>query len=218
MQTPVIFVIGPPGHGKTTARQLLAKLTSQRGESTSTVILQFLALRRGLKPDALKALPKEEIRAALIEAGDFMVGKIDKITEAPVNDTLDHALYRIPSGLVRTLYMNGANIIDGVRRISELGHAIDHLEWNGVRSITIWIEKSGGPVIPDNTELTALHADETVFNDGTPEDLEKKLYDVLCKYFGDQDDTKKEIPVAASPAEAVATATEAKAPTKDDLS
>jgi len=46
MQTPVIFVIGPPAHGKSTARKLLCDLTGVKGASCSDVIYQFLAARR----------------------------------------------------------------------------------------------------------------------------------------------------------------------------
>lgn len=221
MQTPVIFVIGPPGHGKTAARKILAELTSQAGESTSTVILQFLGLRGGGTKDALKATPKEEIRADLIEAGDFMVGAIEKMSKpaAEGREMLDSAIYRVPSVLVRTLYLNGVNIIDGVRRIGELAHSKEHLEWNGVRHLTLWIEKSQGPVIPDNTELTALNADETVMNDGTLEDLKKKLYDLLVKHYGPQTDLGKAVEIIGSPAEAAVAIADAKPveKTKDDL-
>lgn len=222
MQTPVIFVIGPPGHGKTAARKILAELTKQKGESTSTVILQFLAIRRGLEPHALKDAPKEEIRPDLIEAGDFMVGAIEKMSAPAAKDRelIDGSLYRVPSALVRTLYLNGVNIIDGVRRVGELTHAKEHLDWNGVRSVTIWIEKSQGPVIPDNTELTALHADETIMNDDSLEDLQKKLLDnVLVKYFGEQTDLDKAVAVSPTPGAAIdaAAAAGGKTPVRDDL-
>lgn len=210
MNTPVIFVIGPPGHGKTAARKILADLTSQKGESTSTAIMQFLGLRRGLDKDALKKLPKEEIRKDLIEAGDFMVGSIAAIAEKPVDAELDNVLYRVPSALVRMLYLNGNNIIDGVRRTVELSDAKKHLEWNGVPHLTLWIEKSQGPVIPDNTELTALEADETVYNDGTLEELKEKLLAVLVKHYGPQDELQKPLLVAGSPGEAAESV-------KDDL-
>lgn len=195
MQTPVIIVIGPPHHGKTEARKALAELTFQKGESTSTVIYHFLAARRKQDVKELHALPKDDIRPELIEAGDFMVGKINEIKLAAENPEVDQSVYRIPSALVRTLYLNGYNIIDGVRRRPELQDSIRHLEWNGVRTLVLWIERPGADTVQDNTELTQADAHEVVYNDGTLEDLKVKLKAVLEKYFGKQPEKHDPLPV-----------------------
>lgn len=222
MQTPVLFLIGPPGHGKTAARKILCALTSVKGGSTSAAIYSFLAMRSKTPVAELEKIPKEEFRAKLIEAGDFMCGATPAMSEP---SEYDGEVYRCPSILVRMLYTSGYNIIDGVRRKIELAHAKDHLDWNGVPSFTIWIEKSQGPVIPDNTELTALDADEVIFNDGTLDDLQKQLHAFLVKRFGDQTDLEKEVPILNSPSEAKAAIADAQAASKsnpavrgDDLS
>lgn len=195
MQAPAIIVIGPPHHGKTEARKILAELTFSKGESTSTVIYSFLAHRRKVPLADLLKVPKEEIRGELIEAGDFLVGAIDKIQLPAVDDKIDGIVYRIPSALVRTLYMSGVNIIDGVRRKSELQDSIKHLEWNGVRTVVIWIERPGGDKISDNTELSSADATDIVINDGTLEELKAQLKLVLERHFGKQPDKPEPIKI-----------------------
>ena len=71
---PVFFVVGPAGHGKTTVREILARLVRLRGGSCSDVIFHFLALRRGVPIEELRAIPKEDLRPDLIKAGDFLCG------------------------------------------------------------------------------------------------------------------------------------------------
>lgn len=204
MQPPVIFVIGPPHHGKTEARKILAELTFLKGESTSTIIYSFLAHRRKVAVDELLRLPKEDIRPELIEAGDFLVGQLDRISLDAVDPEIDKVVYRIPSALIRTLYLSGYNVIDGVRRRSELSQAVDHLTWNGVRSVIIWVERPGVDTIQDNTELTKFDATDIVYNDGTLDDLKAKLKLVLEKHFGRQDEKPEPIPVFDSPESAAA--------------
>jgi len=199
LQPPVIFVIGPPHHGKTETRKLFSELTYLKGDSTSNVIYRFLALRRQVSVEELHRIPKEELRPLLIEAGDFMVGARSAIAEVPVNKEIDDILYRIPSALIRTLYMNGYNIIDGVRRKSELSDARKHLEWNGVRHLTIWVERPGLPTVADNTELTHEEADEVLINDGSLDDLRAKAKAILEKHFGVQDETPAPIPIIDVP-------------------
>lgn len=195
MQPPVIIVIGPPHHGKTEARKILAELTFFKGESASTIIYSFLAHRRKVEVAELLKIPKDDIRQELIEAGDFLVGHTDKLFEPAVDTEIDKLVYRIPSALIRTLYLSGYNVIDGVRRRAELTEAINHLTWNGVRSVVLWIERPGVEKIIDNTELTQADATEVVENDGTLEDLKAKLKIVLKKHFGKQDETPEPIPV-----------------------
>lgn len=204
MQPPVLIVVGPPHHGKTEARKILSELTFLKGESTSTVIYEFLAIRRKVSIDELRQLEKEFLRPELIEAGDFLVGARADISLPAVDPEIDKIVYRIPSALIRTLYMSGYNIIDGVRRKTELKEAVNHLNWNGVRSVVVWIERPGVEKIQDNTELSQADATDVVFNDGTLEDLRAQLKLVLEKHFGKQDEKPQAIPVFDSPEAAAA--------------
>ncbi len=185
MNAPCIFVIGPVGHGKTTAREILARLTHLKGGSCSDVIYAVLAARRQVSVESLKQIPKEELRPALIELGDFLCGQVGTLAELPVNADIDSTLYRSPSGLIRTLYMNGYNVIDGVRRRLELQDAKQHLDWNGVRQVVIHVFDPRKPIIKDNSEDLKDLADNCIINDGTVNDLEIKLLAVLDQHFPD---------------------------------
>lgn len=199
MQTPVIIVIGPPHHGKTEARKLLSEITHLKGESTSTIIYHYLAQRRGVSVDSLKSLPKEELRPTLIKAGDFLVDAGPPLEEPSKHATIDADMYRVPSALVRTLYLSGYNIIDGVRRRRELEDAINHLDWAGVRSLVLWVERPGHSTVSDNTELTQADAKHVILNDGTLPDLRAKLFAALELEYGKQDKLQKPIPVVDAP-------------------
>lgn len=204
---PVIFLVGPAGAGKTTARNILAKLTHLKGGSCSDVIYAFLAFRKGVSQESLRQLPKESFRAQLIEAGDFMVDYVDKIAEVPVNKEVDGELYRIPSALIRTLYQNGYNIIDGVRRHNELQEAISHLDWNGIRSLVIKVMRKDVPNVTDNAEDVDQFVTHHVCNDDTPDELEAKLKKILEDEFGPQTTEHPDIPIIDLPMPAVAAAT-----------
>lgn len=183
-QPPVIFVVGPVGHGKTTVREIFVRLLKPlRGASCSDVIYHFLSVRKGVSVEALKALPKEQLRPELIEAGDFLCGSIGELKEAPSNKEIDGVVYRHPSALIRTLYMNGYNVIDGVRRRLELQDATKHLEWNGVEQLTVHVFNPRAPAITDNSEDLRDLADEQLVNDGTEAELEAKIDAILCRKF-----------------------------------
>ena len=183
-QPPVILIAGPAGHGKTTACEILVKATHLRGASCSEIIFHFLALRKGVPVAYLQAQDKETLRPELIHAGNWLCGDIGTLEAATGPDApKDEDLLRVPSTLIRSLYMNGRNIIDGVRRKLELNHAIEAFHWCGVRTLTIWIFDPRKPLIKDNTEDLAPLCDEQIENSGTPEDLEKKLMEVLVKHF-----------------------------------
>lgn len=184
MQPPVIIVLGPPGHGKTTAREILVKLTGLRGGSCSDVIYHILAARRKVSIESLRQLPKEQIRPALIELGDWLCGQIGTLSEASKNTELsDEIFFRVPSALVRVLFLNDVRVIDGVRRRIELQDALKHLEWLGIRTLVLFVHRPGGPKIADNTEDLTEFADEILPNDGTPAELEEKLKAALKKHF-----------------------------------
>ena len=195
MQTPVIFVLSKPHHGKTEARKYLSEVTSLKGGSCSDCIDHFLAARKNISVETWRQTPKEERRPQQIEAGDFIVGTINSIKEPAQNTELDDAMYRVPSALIRQFYLTGHNVIDGVRRKTELSDARKHLDWNGVRSLVIWIERPGYPSPADNTQVEASDCDDVVVNDGTIEDLKVKLFACLVKHYGPQDEIRKPIPV-----------------------
>lgn len=197
---PVFFLIGPPQHGKTTARRILSKLTGLKGASTSDVIAGFLAERKGVSYDSVRALPKELSRAEFIEAGNWLCGDDIKLAEAPKDITVDEESYRVPSALVRALYHSGVNVIDGCRRRLELDNARSHLQWNGVRTLVLYIERPDGPKIKDNTELTKDHADEYILNDGSEADLTEKLHTALTKHFPPPKKAEPVITASARPA------------------
>ena len=179
---PVILVVGPCGHGKTTTREIISQLTELRGASCSDVIYHVLAQRRNVSVDSLRQEPKEALRPALIELGDFLCGQIGQLKEAPVND-VDSVMYRGPSAIIRALYLNGVTVIDGVRRRLELKDAIEKFEWLGIKALVIHVERPGGPKIDDNTESLKDAADECITNDGTPLELREKVIVLLKKYF-----------------------------------
>lgn len=181
---PVIFVVGKPQHGKTTIRDIVSQKTGLRGGSCSDVVYHYLAARRQVSVEALRQEPKEALRPTLIQAGDFMCGiREQPPEEAPVNPEPDAEIWRHPSALIRCLYLNGVNVIDGVRRRLELLHAREALEWVGVRSAVIFVDRPGGPQIADNTEDLREFATVTISNDGTINDLETKVLEALTALF-----------------------------------
>jgi hypothetical protein len=180
---PVILIAGPAGHGKTTAREILVKLTGLRGGSCSDVVYHYLALLKGVPVSELFKQDKETLRPELVKTGNWLCGDIGNLQEALGDAPCSDDVYRVPSTLVRTLYHNRRNIIDGVRRRQELLHAIEHLEWNGIRVLSIFVSNPTGPKIEDNTENLSSLCDELVSNDGTVEQLETKLSEILCRRF-----------------------------------
>lgn len=186
MQAPVIIIIGRPQVGKTTTRGFVTQLTGLRGGSCSDVVYHFLASSRGQSVEYLKQLPKESIRPDLMVTGDFLCGLGEfKLVDAkiPTENNSPDDLLRVPSTLIRTLYMSGCNVIDGVRRRLELQEARDRLLWNGIRNAVFWVENPRVPNILDNTEVTSADADDIILNDGTLEQLKERTAVALQKAF-----------------------------------
>lgn len=183
MQPPVIFLIGPPTHGKTAARHIVCKLTGLKGASCSDIIAAFIAERSKTTYEAVMLIPKEERRPLFIEAGDWLCGMDGPLKEVAKDPSVDESAFRIPSALVRALYLGGYHVIDGARRALELDQARAHLQWLGVRSLAIWVEKPDAAAPKDNTTVKKEQADEVIENNGTLDELESKLHVVLLKHF-----------------------------------
>lgn len=182
MNAPVFFFIGPPQHGKTEARLQASEITGLPGASCSDVIHAFLAARMKSTVAKWREQDREVRRPAEIEAGDYLCGHIGHLNLVAFDPTVDKDFYRCPSGLIRPLVQRGVRLIDGVRRRLELSDAVNHLDWNGIPSVTIWVERPGAPDIRDNTELTREHATEHIVNDGDLAQLKAAVRAVLEKY------------------------------------
>lgn len=181
---PIVFFIGPPTHGKTTARKMFCERTGLSGHSCSEVIVAHIARHRGVPVSALAAEDKEKLRPLLIEVGNYLCGDIGKLTllEKP-EDFEAVGYFRSPSALIRTLIMSGDHVVDGVRRRLELEEAKKHLAWLGRRVVVVWVETPGKSTVKDNTELTAADADVVMVNDGTVEDLTRKVEALVKQLF-----------------------------------
>lgn len=183
MNPPVFFVVGKPQHGKSTLRQALANATRLRGGSCSDVVYALLAARRGVSVESLRFLPKEELRPTLVRFGDWLCGLGEPLEETAVNPEFDENIYRHPTALVRVLVLSGIHVVDGIRRRLELQESKDRLEWIGLRTLTIFVDRPGVPEVKDNTEDLRDFADEVVLNDGTVADLEVKAKELLSRRF-----------------------------------
>lgn len=173
---PIFFFIGPPTHGKTTARKIFCELTKMKGHSCSEVIYAHIARHRGIPVAELMAEDKAALRPLLIEVGNYLCGDIGKLQLLDNPEKFEAVNYfRSPSALIRTLVMSGTEVIDGVRRRLELEEAKKHLAWMGRRVLVVWVETPGKPIIKDNTELTANDADIQLINDGSVADLRQKI-------------------------------------------
>ena len=184
----VIFIIGPAEHGKTTSRKIVCDKLKLRGASCSDVVYSTLAERDGIPLKDLYAKPKEEIRPQLIALGDWMTGGTELLElPPPKDDKLDKEMkeqfWRMPSALVRVLFHHGVRVIDGVRRPLELDNSRSVLQWFNIHTFVIWIEDPRKPHVKDNTTITKEHADAVILNDGTKDDLEKKIVDCLHKHL-----------------------------------
>jgi hypothetical protein len=124
---PLFIITGPPRHGKDTFGVMLGEaLGTPEVGATSDVIYDELARRLGVRVEALKRIPKEDLRPALIELGDLMTEN----NPAALSDAL------------RGRFL----VISGVRRVREFLFAPEP-------KILIWMSRAGGPVIKDNTDF-----------------------------------------------------------------
>jgi hypothetical protein len=192
-QPPVVLFIGPPEHGKTTARKIFCELTKLPGASCSDVIYALLAQHRGIPESELRAFPKADIRPQLIEFGDYLCGSIGKLELVKSDAPLREDLFRGPSALFRTLYHAGFRVVDGVRRRLELQEIKDRMGWFGLPVLVVYVADPRKLVdaVKDNTEVNSADADFQIINDGTPTDLKAKLQSLI-----DSHRPKKEAPTA----------------------
>jgi hypothetical protein len=177
-RNPVVVFIGPPHHGKTTARKIFCELTPLSGASTSDVIYSVMSRLLGCSYEELRAQPKEELRPRLIELGDWLCGVDNGLPSFSLDDekraTLD-SLHRSESALCRVAFLSGCHALDGIRRVNELEHFKHHVGWLGLPVIVVWVHRPGHPTVQDNTSLTEAHADYVIVNDGSVDDLKKKI-------------------------------------------
>ena len=149
--TKIFLICGPPQNGKDTFGALLAEAFGAHQAAPSDVIYMEMAERIGTTVKALKRIPKEELRPALVELGDELVK--DR-----------------PSYLIDRLIREGFTIITGVRRVSEALNVDEDTE-------IIWIEREGFDIIPDNTEfeLKKLADKVLVFKEGDFDGMKKAV-------------------------------------------
>ena len=188
---PLIFVLGPAGHGKTTVRKMIQEKLGVPGDSTSNVLYAFLSMLTGKSEDELHAIPKEELRPRLIELGDwFTMHREDISPELAAMFNPEQAKHvpqigervRDPAALVRMLFLAGARVYDGVRRIREFRTALHHLVWCGYVPVVVWVENSVKEQnAADNFTLTKELVRPTfvIANEGTLDELEHEVEKVL---------------------------------------
>jgi hypothetical protein len=101
MKPSVIVIIGRARAGKTTFAEWYQKIYGGKIARTSDVVYEVMAKARNCNVEDLQKLPKEELRPNLIKLADFLCDVQ-------------------PDFLSKALIQRGINVIDGVRRVSEL--------------------------------------------------------------------------------------------------
>jgi dephospho-CoA kinase len=153
----IICVIGRARSGKTTASNILSEITGIPTASTSDIVYNIMALASGCTVSELKSMPKEILRPQLIDIANYLCD-ID------------------PSILSKGLVQKGYKIVDGIRRETEL---LD-LKKTYENEILITLIKSNRS-INDNFNIPDHYADIIIDNNGTMEELKKKLTDIKWK-------------------------------------
>lgn len=155
MSQKKIIIIGQPRHGKTELGGITARILNASFGNTSDTIYESLAAKGETTVEALRKIPKEDIRERLINEGDRLC--------------LDNPAF------LSLKQLETHRIVCGVRKPPEL-YGIKQVYPDAV---VVWVERPAAQWFPDNTSLTREAADYVVVNDGSLEDLEVKMRGVL---------------------------------------
>lgn len=193
---PLIFIIGPAQHGKSTVREMICKLTGRKGGSSSDVIYHAWASLSGETEATVRAWPKEQVRPLLVALGDWLTGGRPQKdgTRKPVKDFNQnfphHLLHGVDpsiaavsglehpsaSALIKYALNHGIEVLDGIRREDELA---EFLLTRTSDPVILWVENPNKELIKgDNLSIKKSFATHAILNDGNFEDLEKSV-----KYF-----------------------------------
>lgn len=153
----ISVVLGYTGSGKTTAARYLSEITSIPFTDTSGVLIKLYCEDKGYDVDTIIE-NKDEHRQNLYEYGK----KLQK---------------EDPSILIKECLDRGS-ILCGLRRQSEL----DFLKDSGHNPVVIWIHRDGITKNPTD-EIAPSEADIVVNNDGSLDELKKKMGDIANEYY-----------------------------------
>lgn len=152
-----IVVCGKPQSGKDTVAEMLSFFLNRSYSSCSDVIYYDLAKTLGIEEWELRSIPKENLRHLLVAHGDHM-------TEEN------------PSALVDGIILDlNSDILVGVRRVRELESLYE--DYGDV--VSIWVNRPDAPKIDDNTTINQHACDVIIDNDGTIEQLEQEVMELL---------------------------------------
>ena len=137
---PVVIVIGPAQHGKSTFRRALASALNAKGASCSDYLYSLWAYLDGTRSaEELRKVEKEAARPLLIALGDWITTHaVSFSTHFPVHvlpyvdsSKLDKTpLPRPhPGALIQMACAEGVEVLDGVRRRCELDAAKPYFAW-----------------------------------------------------------------------------------------
>ena len=146
MRNFAFFVIGLPHSGKELTANLLSHYLGLPRASSSSIVFDALACRRGVQRWELEATPKGSIRPELEQMGNTLC-------EAD------------PGALVAPLLRRGVRIIHGIRRREELRAARAEAIQLGLSPVVVWLERHEREY--DITEVTRGDADYVIKNHGT---------------------------------------------------
>ena len=137
----VIVIIGKARAGKTTFAKYLADLYGTKSAGTSDIVYKAMAIARNCKEEELRQIPKEELRPVLIDFANYLCSVV-------------------PDFLSSAIIQEGFDVIDGIRRRSELeALAAKH-------NIAVYFVDRTEGVVEDNFELDKDDADFIVDNNG----------------------------------------------------
>lgn len=190
-----VVVIGPAAHGKSTFRTAFAEALHVEGGSCSDYIYAVWAYLGDTTVEALRKLPKEDIRPKLVALGDWLT--------TPAHTFRGHFPFRLfpgwnpealdktglpkphPGALVQGAFNSGVRVLDGVRRRCELEASLPYFAWFNTKPLVVWVEdprKARNPA--DNLDLNMDDAHRIVINKGSVEDLQEEARRLAQEIFG----------------------------------